>query len=146
MICFFSCLFFIIRNVRLGRVRESRRWQKYTHREEKVWFFSEISMPLSLVLPGTKSPLVYIIFQMPTQSSWSYLPLTRWTRTHLLSSILPTQLTRHFLHPVYFRKQVYILLCHLRNLRSISAQAPASRLLGKPKCILLSHPPNLYGI
>ena len=72
MLVFFS--FFITRNVRVCRVRGSRRWLKCTHRGTTVRFFCEISLPFSFVLLGLISFQVYIIFRTPTQSLWSYVP------------------------------------------------------------------------
>ena len=46
---------------------------------------------------GLKSSMVYIIFRMPTQYSWSPLSPTRCAWTRLLSDLLPTQFTRYFL-------------------------------------------------
>ena len=113
--------------------------------------------------PELKSSLVYMIFWIPMQSSWSHHLPMHCTWTHLLSSMPPMQLTQHFhwgniyflftlgnkctsccfsslsiwsflhtthaiyvafllghLHPVYFRKQVYFLLCHPRNSHGMS--------------------------
>ena len=44
----------------------------------------------------SKSFLVYIIFRMPTKSSWSHLPPTYRTWTRLLFWVPPTQIIRHF--------------------------------------------------
>ena len=127
----------------------------HTHTEAMVWFFCETSLPFCFVLPGSKSPLVYIIFLMPTQSLQSYLPPTCCTLTCLLSSMPLTQLMQYFgwrnicilftlgkrcifcyvthatyvafllghLHPVYFRKQVHILLCYPYNLCGMSKES-----------------------
>ena len=51
---------------------------------------------LRLSLLGSKSSLVYIISEMPMQSSWSYLLPMHCTSTCLLSSMPPMQLTWHF--------------------------------------------------
>ena len=53
-------------------------------------------LPFCFVLPGSKSSLVYIIFQTPIQSLWSHLLCTCCIWTYLLSIMLPMQLTWHF--------------------------------------------------
>ena len=86
---------FITRNVCMSRERESDMAEMRTHRGD-CGFFCETTLPFCFVLCRLKSSLVYIIFQVPMQSSWSHLPTTHCMCTCLLSSILPTQLTRHF--------------------------------------------------
>ena len=73
IICFFS--FFISRNVRMVRVRKSRRWVKCTHTRVTVRFFWDASLPLYFVVPGLKSSPFYIIFL--TDSS-VYRDLPHW--------------------------------------------------------------------
>ena len=128
-----------------------------------AWFFYETLLPFCFILLWSKSPLVYIIFQMLTQSSWPYILPTCCTLTFHLSSMPSKQLPWHFcwgnnfilftlqnrctsccfsassvwlfyyathsvywgfplghLCPVYFRKQVYFLLCHPCYLHCIS--------------------------
>ena len=89
--CFFSCF-----SYPMGGIRESRRWLKCTYTRATVRFFCETSLPFCFVLPGSKSSLAYIIYQRPTQSSWSHLQPTCYTWTRLLYSMPPTQLTWYF--------------------------------------------------
>ena len=113
IICFIS-FHFITRNLRVGRVSQS--WDAHT---EGQWCsFSVESLYLS-VLWCLGQNLHYIIFQMPIQSSWSPCFIC-WTGTHLLSSMTSTQFTRQkYLHSVYFRKQMIILLYQKCNSRRI---------------------------
>ena len=62
-----------------------------------VQFFYETSLKFCFFLPRWKSSLVYIIFQIPTRCSWSYLLPTHCMWTCLLSSMPPMQLTWRFL-------------------------------------------------
>ena len=69
-----------------------------------------------LVITRLKSSLVYTIFLMPMQSLRSHILRTHCACTCLLSRMLPMKLLlRKHLCPVYFRKQVHILLWHLCN-------------------------------
>ena len=131
----------------MGKTWEKVRdgWDVLTHRDDGA-VFCETTLPFYFVLPWSKSFPVYIIFRLPMQSSWSHFPPTHCTWTRLLSSMTTTQLTWHFhrkihenrciscdathatyvvfalgpLRPVYFRKQVAILICHPRNLCGMS--------------------------
>ena len=128
IISFFS-FSFIIWNVQMGRVRESRRQLRCTHTRVMIWFFCETSLPICFILSRSKSSLLYIIFQMLMQ-----IPHTCCTWTHLLlactHTIYMTLLFRKNLCLVYFRKIVHFLLCHICNICGISAVGqPASRLL-----------------
>ena len=69
--------------------------EMHTHTGTTLQFFYETFafLPCS---PRSKSFLVNIIFLMPTQSSWSYIPPMHCPWTHLQSSMPPTQLKRHF--------------------------------------------------
>ena len=113
IICSFSFPY-IARNIRKDtEERESQRSRKCTDTVATVPFFC-------FVLPGSKSPMIYIIFQMLTQFFQSHLPPTCYKWTRLLSSIPPTQPyeahpLRKYLCSVYFRKQVHILLCSHTN-------------------------------
>ena len=94
IICFHS--FFISRNVRMGRVRESQRWLGlHTNTWATVRFICETSAFLRRSL-WVKVFLVYIIFWTPTQLSWSQLTLTRCKWTFLLSTMLPPPFMQHF--------------------------------------------------
>ena len=84
-------------SARMSTVKEGRRWPGCIHIGVTVRVFCETSLPFCFVLPGLKSSLVYIIFRTPMQSSWSHTPPpVLWTWIRPLTSMPPTQLTRHF--------------------------------------------------
>ena len=101
IIGFFFCIFFITWNVHTGKVRESRRWLKcihthtHTHTQVTVQFFCEISLPFYFVLPGLKSSLIYVIFQIPNTILW-IAPPTYVLHMNTPPSMPPTQLTQNF--------------------------------------------------
>ena len=84
----------------------SWRWLRFTYVGVMVRFFCETSLPFCFVLPGSKSSMVYIIFWMSTQFSWSHLSFAccMWAYFLLechpcnfygISAGLPPSLLRH---------------------------------------------------
>ena len=132
----------------MGKLRECWIWLKSLHTGPTVWFFYETTLPFCFVQFGSKSSLVYIIFWTCTQSASSYIPPTRDTGTRLMSSMPPTQLTRHV------RQGNTCVLYTLWNkcisfhaTRTIYMAFPLGRLccvdFRKQVRILLWHPHNL---
>ena len=93
------------------------------------WQFSSVKL-FCFVLhsPWLQFSHFYLIFRIPTHSSWSHVSLTCYTSRSLMSSWSPTLLARLFHRGSRcilstLRKQVYLLVCQPRN-RSTSCNAP----------------------
>ena len=92
----FSFLF-ISRDLRMGRAGEGRIWLSLPLSGATVQFFCENYQPFCFVLPGSKSSLVYIIFQTLTKI---LVVIHRAYKRHVsvpLSRMSPSQFTRDFL-------------------------------------------------
>ena len=67
---------------------------------------------------------VYIIFETPTQSSWSQLPPTHCEWACSMSSIQPTQLTRH-----YHRGSIHVMFTLENRCTSFMLPAPLTQYI-----------------
>ena len=122
IICFFSFPF-ITRKVRLGRVRESRRWLKYTHIEATVRFFCETSLAFCFVLLSRDS-------YRATSRNWILLVSPRFsTFVSLTLGYLKDSNHLSFSLFLYFHEsrtgQAFLYLSTLANL--VQGQNPEQR-------------------
>ena len=125
----------------------SWRWLKCTHTGVTVRFFSETSLPFCFILSWSKSFLIYQIFRLPMQFSWTHvLPMCfPWTRSCLAfrqRNLCSGTSAQEYQRTFYFRKQVHISLCHLHNLCGTPLDHRPI-YFRKHVYILLFHPFNL---
>ena len=84
IIWFFSC-FFIVQNVRMGRVRESRWWRKCIHTGATVQFFCETSLLPSSgfeIFPGLNNFPGALVVKSPTNTLHVDMPLVLHAETY----------------------------------------------------------------
>ena len=119
--CFFSFLF-ITQNECMGRVRKSQRQPRctHTHGGGVQCSFSVKPFSLSVSFCLVQNLPRFIKFFRRPRNSHGHLPPTHCVWTCLFHNLYDISTGLPHLHPVYFWKQIYILLCHPHNLCGMS--------------------------